>query len=110
VDPQATAPLFRLIYPPTEDNDLSRNRIDQSNLTATIVALDSGIARARLDGSLRMKHRFAPERDDNKFVEASLTGFVDFDTRQPAIRALQLASTRATYGKHDFGVALRLQR
>jgi RNA polymerase sigma factor (sigma-70 family) len=110
VDPQATAPLFRLIYPPTEDNDLSRNRIDQSTLTATIVALDNGIARARLDGSLRMKHRFAPERDDNKFVEASLTGFVDFDTRQPAICALKLVSTRASYGKHDFGVALRLQR
>jgi len=110
LDPEATTPLLRVIYPPTEDNDVARNRIDQSSLRATIVALDSGVARARLDGTLRMKHRFDPEKDDNKFVEAVLTGFMDFEVNQPTIRALELVSTRATYGKSDFGVALRSQR
>jgi RNA polymerase sigma factor (sigma-70 family) len=110
LDAATIAPLFRVTYPPTEDNDVQRNRIDQASLRATVVALSSGLARARLDGSLRMKHRFDPEKDDNKFVEAQLTGYVDFDVNRPAIRALELVSTRATYGKSDFGVALRLQR
>jgi hypothetical protein len=107
IDPGTTALLYQNMYPPTEDNDVTANRIERGTLTATLLARDRGIARARLDGTLRMKHRFAPEKDDNRFVDAALTGFVDFTTNPPAVRALQLMSTQATYGKSDFGVAVR---
>jgi len=95
------------MYPPTEDNDVGRNRIERQTLHATVVALNSGTIRARLDGSLRMKHRFDPERDDKKFVDATLTGFLDFDANRSSIRRLQLVTTQATYGKSAFGVAVR---
>jgi hypothetical protein len=107
IDPGTTALLYQNMYPPTEDNKVAANRIDRATLAATLLARDRGVARARLDGTLRMKHRFDPGKDDNRFVDATLTGFVDFTTSPPAIRALQLVSTQATYGKSEFGVAVR---
>jgi hypothetical protein len=107
IDPQTAAIVFLHCYPPTEDNQVGRNQIEQGTLTATVVAVREGVVRARLDGTLRMKHRFAPEKDDNKFVDATVTGFVDFDVSPPRIRTLQMVSTRASYGKSEFGVAVR---
>ena len=109
-DKEATAKLLLRFYPSTENNDVKTNRIDRQEVTGTVLSVKDGVATARLDGSLRMKHRFDPERDDNKFVDASLTGFLDFDVYRPTIRAVQLVSTRATYGKNHFGVALRSLR
>jgi hypothetical protein len=110
IDSGTTALLYQNMYPPTEDNKVAANRIDRATLAATLLARDRGVARARLDGTLRMKHRFDPGKDDNRFVDAKLTGFVDFTTNPPAIRALQLVSTQATYGKSEFGVAVRSLR
>src|SRR5262249_5338408 len=68
IDPQATAELFKHMYPPTEDNDVTRNRIDEGTLRATVVATDGGVVRALLDGTLTMKHRFFTEdNNDNDF-------------------------------------------
>lgn len=107
VPPDLAEPLFRAMYPPTEDNDLSRNRIDEGTLKATVVAVRGDSARARLEGQLTMQHRFAPSKDDNLFVHAELEGFFDFTPGQARIRSFRLVSTRAVYGKADFGIAVR---
>jgi hypothetical protein len=107
IDSTVAARLFRHMYPPTEDNDLSRNRIDQGSLTATVVVQEGTRARVRLEGSLLMKHRFDPERDDNRFVKATLLGCFDFQTDRPGIRSFRLVSTDATYGKEAIGLAVR---
>lgn len=107
IDPATLVPLYQHMYPPTEDNNLAANRIDAATLTATVVAGERGVYRARLDGSLRMKHRFDPAKEDDKFVDASFTGYLDFTTSPPAVRAFQLVSTQATYGKGDIGIAVR---
>jgi hypothetical protein len=107
LDGEVAARLFRHMYPPTEDNDVAANRIDEGKLTATVVALDGGAARARLEGTLRMKHRFDPQKEDDRFVNAPLLGFVDFVPGRPGVRALRLTSSEATYGKNPFGIALR---
>jgi RNA polymerase sigma factor (sigma-70 family) len=107
IDPETAALLFVHCYPPTECNVVEENRIEQASLIATVVSMRDGVARARLDGSLRMKHRFAPEKDDKRFVDAAFTGFLDFDIGRPVIRTLQLVTTRGTYAKSDFGIAVR---
>jgi len=99
--------LLKAFYPVTENNDLSANRIDQQELTATVVSVEDGVARAKIEGALKMKHTFYPHREDNNVVEATLVGYLDFDPAKIRIRTLRLVTDPATYGGGTFGVALR---
>ncbi|MGE3807593.1 MAG: RNA polymerase sigma factor [Gemmataceae bacterium] len=108
IGPETSALLYRYCYPPTEVNEVTRSRIDASKLTGTVVARSGNLVRARLDGNLTMKHRFAPERDDNKLVVATFQGYIDFDVASGRVQSLQLHSVEGRYGKREFGVALRL--
>jgi hypothetical protein len=110
-DRKVAAKLLTHFYPPTENTDVAKNRIDEQTLTATVVSITDGVVRARIEGRLRMKHPFY-HRDTDEFVEATLVGFMDFDVGQPAIRSLFLVTDQATYGgkpdaRHPFGVAVR---
>jgi hypothetical protein len=71
------------------------------------VASDGGIVRARLDGTLKMKHRHFTESDDDNFVTATLMGYLDFEPGRPALRSLRLVTMTATYERSHFGIALR---
>jgi hypothetical protein len=104
VDRDVAAKVLRHFYPSTENNDVAKNRIDRQELKATVVSVKEGIARARLNGRLRMKHPFY-HRDDDKFVEATLLGFLDFEVRTGRLVTWQLVTTDATYGRSRFGVA-----
>jgi hypothetical protein len=106
LDKEVAAKVLRHFYPSTENNDVSKNRIDRQELKATVVSVKDGLARARLDGSLRMKHTFY-HRDDDNFVDATLLGFLDIDIASGRVVDLQLISTGATYGRSRFGVAVR---
>ena len=100
------AKILRHVYPSTENNDVRKNRIDRQELTATVVRVNDGVVRARLDGLLRMKHPFY-HRDDDNFVNATLLGFLDYEAGSGRIVDVQLATTEATYGRTSFGVAVR---
>ena len=63
------------------------------------------IARARLDGTLKMKHPFY-HRDDDNTVEATVVGLLDFEPAGARVRSLQLATVRASYGRTWFGVVV----
>jgi hypothetical protein len=104
-DRDVAARVLRHFYPSTENNDVSKNRIDRLELKATVVSVKGPAARARLDGRLRMKHPFY-HRDDDNFVEATLLGFLDFEAGGRVVD-LQLITTDATYGRIRFGVAVR---
>jgi hypothetical protein len=106
VDPQVAAKLLLHFYPQTENNDVRTNRIDAQSLRGTVVSMEQGTARARIDGKLRMKHSFYPRRVDNQFVEATLLGYIDFEPKTRHIRALRLVTDLATYGKQAFLVAV----
>jgi hypothetical protein len=105
-DREAAAKVLRHFYPSTENNDVSKNRIDRQELKATVVSVKEGVARARLDGRLRMKHPFY-HRDDNNFVDATLLGFLDVEAATGRVVDWQLITTDATYGRTRFGVAVR---
>jgi hypothetical protein len=106
LDREVAAKVLRHFYPSTENNDVAKNRIDRQELKATVVWVKDGVARARLEGRLRMKHPFY-HRDDENFVEASLLGFLDFEVGTQRIVNWQLVTTEATYGRIKFGVAVR---
>jgi hypothetical protein len=107
-----TAKLLQRFYPPTENTDLKRNRIEKLVIQARVESIEGGIARARLDGRMRMKHPFY-HRDDNNFVEADLVGYVTFTTNTRKIKSLRLVTENGRFGDdgngmQHFGAAARL--
>jgi hypothetical protein len=109
IDRAVASQLLTRFYPTTENNDLSTNRIDQQVLKATVVSIEGGIARARIEGSLKMKHAFYPGREDANFVQADLAGYLDFAPDRQRIVTLRLITDKASYGgdSRRFGVAVR---
>ena len=111
VDRTLAARVLNYFYPPTENNDVAKNRIEEQTLRATIVSVIRGEAVARLDGALRMKHPFY-HKDDDKFAQARIVGYLVFDTSKRTVRSLQLVTDQADYGgpgggRLPFGVAVR---
>jgi hypothetical protein len=98
------AKILAYFYPPTENNTVAKNRFNELTLKATVVSVNSGVVRARLDGAMKMEHSFY-HQDDGKMVEAAIIGFADFDPAKQIIRKLQLITDRATYGGGTFSAA-----
>src|SRR5438876_2838738 len=101
--------LLTRFYPTTENNDLSTNRIERQSLEARVIEIKGNVVRARVDGSLKMKHAFYPHREDDNVVEAAIVGYLDFEQDKPRIQTLRLVTKKASYGgpNRRFGVAVR---
>ncbi len=54
-----------------------------------------------------MRYPFLVFRDDDDYMEASVIGYLDFDTRTRQIRSLRMATDKATYLGVNFGAFLR---
>jgi hypothetical protein len=109
VDKETATKVLTYFYPQTENNDISTNRIDDIALKATVVSVKDGVARARLDGRLKMKHAFYPHKPDDNMVEASVVGYIDVDVDKQRIRTLRLVTDKATYAGEKFDVAARTE-
>jgi hypothetical protein len=108
LDPTLARKLLARFYPQTEETtNQDRNRIDEAALRLTVTATGDGVARARMDGRLRMKHAFYPGKDSEDNVDATLLDFVDFDATNLHIQRLRIVTERATYKNEAFGAALR---
>jgi hypothetical protein len=106
-DKEAMAKLLNYFYPSTENNDVKKNRMERQDVKATILSIKDGIASARIDGTLRLKHPFYHKDDDN-FVEATFVGVVEFEVDKSRVRSLHVATEKAVYGgRIHFGVAVR---
>jgi hypothetical protein len=111
IAPDTAKILFNRFYPPTENNNLSKNRIERQSLKGTILSVNGRLAVARLEGSLKMSHPFY-HKEDGKQVEAGVIGYLRFDPRTRQIRTLQLVTDEAHYGApsedgQPFGVVVR---
>jgi hypothetical protein len=73
----------------------------------TVVTLDRGMARARIEASLRMVHSFYLGQDSGELIEAKLLGFMDFSPAERRIQRLRLVTEKATYNDEWFDAALR---
>jgi hypothetical protein len=107
INPEMLTKLYNHFYPPSENNELERNHIDNQSLTATLVSTQAGMTRVRLDGHLKLKHPFVRILEDELRAECSLVGYMDVDTVTKKIRSLRLASSKGTYTQENFGVAVR---
>jgi hypothetical protein len=94
-------------YPQTENNDVSTHRFERRTLHGKIEFVKNGIAHARIDGEVRMTHRFYPGRSDHNTVDATVVGYLDFETGTRRVRQLRLVTDRATYGAGTLDVAVR---
>jgi hypothetical protein len=108
LDKEVVSELLTRFYPTTENNDLKTNRTEEQSLKATVLSIQDGVVRARLEGTLKMKHAFYPRREDSNKVETALLGMLEFEPGKPAIRELRLVTDRGTYGgpNQHFGAAL----
>lgn len=106
-DRATLARLLVYFYPSTECNDPGRNRIDEQNVTATVLSVKDGVTRARLRGRIRMKHNFYPAREDQNFTDAAIEGYLDFEPATSQIRKLRLVTDGAVYAGLPFGVAVQ---
>jgi hypothetical protein len=110
MDRDVTARLLTHFYPPTENTDVGKNRFEEQALKATVLAVRDGVAVARVEGRLKMKHSFY-HRDTAEFVETDVVGIVEFEPGRQKVRSLRLVTDRASYGaaehRQPFGVAVR---
>jgi hypothetical protein len=109
--------LLTYFFPQTEvcsfaelvdENGTYHHRIEQQQLTAKVLSIDGDTVQVRLDGRVRIKHRFYPHRDDNNVAEASVIGYLECDAAKKTIQSLRLVTAQATYGGHRYAVAVRL--
>ena len=100
--------LLNRFYPQTVEISagVERSRIDRQQLTLTVTSIREGIAFARFDGTLHMKHG-TPAHEEEWFVDATLTGFLEFDPATHRIQRLRLVTKKATYKEERFSAALR---
>jgi hypothetical protein len=113
---EAAAPVLTYFFPQTEVCNFARlveepglydHRVEDLRLTARVLSVEGDAVRVRLDGSVRIRHRFYPFHDDQNRAVASVLGYLDLDASGSTIRSLRLATDRATYAEQAYGVAVR---
>ena len=100
------ARLLIHVYPVTENNDTAKNEIRTQALRGQVIGVKDGVAVARLDGRLVVRHDFY-DKAHGKVVEAGLLGYVEFEAATGMVRALRLVTGGGTYGGGKFGVAVQ---
>jgi hypothetical protein len=100
-------PVLKYFFPQTEICNFAlatdpdgpyQHRIEQLSLQGKVVSVEGNRVRARLDGY--------PGRDDQNYVNATVSGYVDFERDGRQIHRLRLITDEATYGRFKFGVAV----
>jgi hypothetical protein len=114
IDREVSASLLTHFYPPTENNDVSKNRLIQQSLRGTVVSVGNGVVRARLGGNLKMAHSFYG-KEDGRTIDTDLLGTMDFRANRSGILNLDLVTGDAVYhtsdgGGQPFGVAVQAYR
>jgi hypothetical protein len=91
-----------------------KTQILEQELTATVVSVGRGLARARLEGTLKLKHKslnfnVSPPAETEEVAQMPLLGFLDFEPDNRRVRTLRLLADRATAraGQVEYAVALR---
>jgi hypothetical protein len=105
-DPKLAARLLVHVYPVTENNDPAKNVIREQALRGEVVEVKNGVALARLNGRLVMRHDFY-HKPDGKVVETGLLGYVEFEPATGKVISLRVVTDGAKYGGGKFGVAVR---
>jgi RNA polymerase sigma-70 factor (ECF subfamily) len=107
VDLGVAGRLLCRLYPLTGNHGPpEQNHIGEAGLHANVVAGRRSIAWIRLEGRVRLGHSFFANKDERS-VEGSVLGYLEFDRKTKTILTLRLVTEHAVYGKENFGVAVR---
>src|SRR5439155_12512700 len=116
---QATTARFLTTFLPNGYGYASYHKITivEQKLHATVVSIDKGIAQARLEGVLKLKHKslnfnVSPPADTEEIAQMPLVGFIDFEVKEKQVRAFRLLADKATSrnGQVIYAVALAGQQ
>jgi hypothetical protein len=72
----------------------------------TVVGVQGDLARARIDGKIRLLHSFYPGGQAQDFAISELAGFMDFDLAAHRIQRLRMVTSKADYNTTPFAAAL----
>lgn len=112
VDNAASVSILRYFYPPTENNDVNKDQLDDSSLRAVVESVGQGTARARITGTFKLRHSFY-HKEDGKVARGSVVGFLEWETAGTGrVRTLELVTDTGAYGEEGasaqpFGVAVQ---
>jgi hypothetical protein len=99
--------LAEWVYPQNEEKTMqNRSRVDQADFKLTVVTVEGGLARARIDGKIRLLHSFYPGGEAQDFAVSELSGYMDFDTAEHRVQRLRLVTDKAGYNTTEFAASL----
>jgi hypothetical protein len=82
------------------------HRIDTINLHGKVLSATNGVVKVRLDGTIKVKHKFYPGHKDNNYAESTVVGYLDVDQKSGRLTRLALATTAGQYGQFGFSAAV----
>lgn len=110
-DAAAAKAILTHFYPPTENNDLAKNRFEAAALEGTVDSVSNATARGRITGTFKMAHPFY-HNEDGRSIEAGVVGTLEWDPATGRIRSFRMVTRDALYHRpqgrpEHFGVAVR---
>ena len=108
VDQAVARKILTTFYPQTEDTDSTdRNQMDHFSIKGKVISVKDGVVRARLDSTLQMRRSFYPGRKDLTQIQADSLGYVEAPADAKRVDAVEMVTSKATFGDEEFGVAVR---
>jgi len=99
--------LAEWVYPQNEERtSQNRSRVDGAHFEFTVVAVQGSLARAKLEGKIRLLHAFSPGSTAQDFAVSAFTGYMDFDSAESHIQRLRLVTEKADYNGTPFEAVL----
>jgi hypothetical protein len=112
IDRTVAAQVLTYFFPQTEMCDVGqmlkedgpyKHRIEQVTLKGRVIALEHGTLRVRLEGSVKLRHKFYPNHEDNNHADAQVIGFLEGDAGKKKPPKLRLVTSQAAYGTEKWG-------
>lgn len=105
-EPVATK-LAEWVYPQNEEKTgVNRSKVEQADFRLTAVAVEGSLARARIEGNIRLVHSFYPNGKSADYAVSEVSGYMDFDTAQRRIQRLRIVTNKGEYPQTAFAASL----
>jgi hypothetical protein len=99
--------LAEWVYPQNEEKtSKNRSRVDQADFRLTVVSVQGSLARARIDGKIKLLHSFYPGGQAQDFAVSELTGYMDFNFAEHRIQRMRIVTTKADFNTTPFAASL----
>jgi hypothetical protein len=99
--------LAEWVYPQNEEKTgVNRSKVEQADFRLTAVTVEGSLARARIEGKVRLLHTFYPNGQSADYAVSDLTGYMDFDFAERRIQRLRIVTNKGEYVQVPFATSL----